>query len=86
MNPHTAIGLLLHDLPTAATATFLALFPIVNPIGGVPLFFSLTGDYSAGERRNTALKVALDDDQGQILKYNVRLQQRMGNRVRVRMP
>jgi multiple antibiotic resistance protein len=60
MNPHTAIGLLLHDLPTAATATFLALFPIVNPIGGVPLFFSLTGDYSAGERRNTALKVALD--------------------------
>jgi multiple antibiotic resistance protein len=60
MNPHTAIGLLLHDLPTAATATFLALFPIVNPIGGVPLFFSLTGDYSQAERRSTALKVALD--------------------------
>lgn len=60
MNPHTAIGLLLHDLPTAATATFLALFPIVNPIGGVPLFFSLTGDYSPEERRSTALKIALD--------------------------
>jgi multiple antibiotic resistance protein len=60
MNPHTAIGVLLHDLPTAATATFLALFPIVNPLGGVPMFFTLTSDYTPEERRRTALKVAVD--------------------------
>src|SRR6204780_622470 len=61
MNAHMAIGHLLHDPPTAATAaTFLALFPIVNPLGGVPLFFSLTTDYTPSERRRTALKIAFD--------------------------
>ena len=29
-------------LPTAGAATFLALFPIVDPFGGIPLFFTLT--------------------------------------------
>jgi len=60
MNAHMAIGHLLHDLPTAATATFLALFPIVNPLGGVPMFFTLTADYKPEERRRTALKIAVD--------------------------
>src|SRR5450755_1998744 len=60
MNAQVAIGHLLHDLPTAATATFLALFPIVNPLGGVPLFFSLTTNYTQAERRHTALKIAVD--------------------------
>jgi len=46
----------LETLPGAASATFLALFPIVNPSGGVPLFFSLTSTFSAGERNRTALK------------------------------
>jgi membrane protein, MarC family len=59
MNAHLAITQLLHDLPSAATATFLALFPIVNPLGGIPLFFSLTADFSAEERQRTALKTAL---------------------------
>ncbi|MBZ5572326.1 MAG: MarC family protein [Acidobacteriia bacterium] len=49
---------MLKDLPSAAVATFLALFPIVNPFGGVPLFFSLTSSMSAAERRRTALKTA----------------------------
>src|SRR5580700_4185028 len=49
----------LHDLPSAAIATFLALFPIVNPFGGVPLFFSLTSNFSAKERSFTALRTAL---------------------------
>ena len=48
----------LHDLPSAAVATFLALFPIVNPFGGVPLFFSLTSNMAEAERRHTALKTA----------------------------
>src|SRR5271157_2190834 len=60
MNPHLAIEHVLHDLPSAATATFLALFPIVNPLGGVPLFFTLTADYTPQERRSTALKTALN--------------------------
>jgi len=59
MNAHMAIGHLLHDLPSAATASFLALFPIVNPLGGIPMFFSLTADFSPEERRHTALKTAL---------------------------
>ena len=46
MNAQMAIQHVLHDLPGAATATFLALFPIVNPLGGVPMFFSLTADYA----------------------------------------
>ena len=54
-----AVEHLLHDLPSAATATFLALFPIVNPLGGIPLFFSLTADLLPEERRRTALKTAL---------------------------
>jgi multiple antibiotic resistance protein len=49
----------LRTLPSAAVETFLALFPIVNPFGAVPLFFSLTSDFPAPERRSTALRTAL---------------------------
>lgn len=59
MLPANAVRHILQDLPSAAVATFLALFPIVNPFGGVPLFFSLTADFPARERRNTALRTAL---------------------------
>jgi multiple antibiotic resistance protein len=50
--------LTLHDLPTAAVGTFLALFPIVNPVGGVPFFFALTSGYERRDRNRTALKTA----------------------------
>lgn len=60
MNAQMAIQHVLRDLPSAATATFLALLPIVNPLGGVPMFFSLTADYTREDRRRTALKIALD--------------------------
>src|ERR1700692_4736591 len=59
INAQVALAHLLHDLPDAATTTFLALFPIVNPLGGIPLFFSLTADFPPEERRHTALKTAL---------------------------
>ena len=55
MNAQTAIQRVLRDLPTASIATFLALFPIVNPFGGIPIFFSLTTTFSPAERRRTAL-------------------------------
>jgi multiple antibiotic resistance protein len=58
MNAESAIQHFLHDLPTAAAAAFLALFPIVNPFGGIPLFFSLTSNFSDQERRSTALKTS----------------------------
>jgi multiple antibiotic resistance protein len=58
MNPELALRHVIEDLPTAATATFLALFPIVNPPGGIPLFFSLTADFSREERNRTALKTS----------------------------
>lgn len=54
-----AVEHILETLPSAASATFLALFPIVNPLGGVPIFFSLTTGFSASERNRTALKTAI---------------------------
>jgi len=41
MMAENAVTQILKTLPSAAGATFLALFPIVNPFGGIPLFFSL---------------------------------------------
>ena len=37
-----------------------ALFPIVNPLGGSPIFFALTHDYPAVARRLLARKVAMN--------------------------
>lgn len=48
--------LVLHDLPTAALGTFLALFPIVNPFGGIPFFFALTTGYDRRDRNIAAMK------------------------------
>jgi multiple antibiotic resistance protein len=59
MTHGTAVQQILRTLPSAAAATFLALFPIVNPFGGVPLFFALTSDYPDRERNRAALKTAL---------------------------
>ena len=59
MSPGNTVEQVLKTLPSAAGATFLALFPIVNPFGGVPLFFALTSDFSDGERNRTALKTAM---------------------------
>jgi multiple antibiotic resistance protein len=59
MNPGTTIRHVLEDLPTAAIATFLALFPIVNPFGGIPLFFSLTTNFTREERSQTARRTSL---------------------------
>jgi multiple antibiotic resistance protein len=58
-NPQAAISHILRDLPGAATATFLALFPIVNPLGAIPIFFSLTANFTPQERRSSALKTTL---------------------------
>lgn len=37
-----------------------ALFPIVNPIGGSPVFLALTGDYSTRSRKLLAWRIAMN--------------------------
>ena len=54
-----ALGQFLRTLPASAAATFLALFPIVDPFGGIPIFFTMTSTWSAQDRRRTAFKTGL---------------------------
>src|SRR5271167_1739312 len=54
-----ALGQFLRTLPHSAAATFLALFPIVDPPGGVPIFFSMTSSWTDEDRRKTAVKTGL---------------------------
>ena len=59
MNPAYALGHFLRTLPSSAATTFLALFPIVDPFSGIPVFFSLTASWTSADRRRTALKTAV---------------------------
>src|SRR6202034_2675006 len=54
-----ALGQFLRTLPHSAAATFLALFPIVDPFGGIPIFFTMTSTWTAHDRRRTAVKTGL---------------------------
>jgi len=40
-------------------ATTAAIFSIVNPLGAIPLFMSLSADYTATERRWTSIRTSL---------------------------
>jgi multiple antibiotic resistance protein len=59
MNTAHALGHFLRTLPHSAAATFLALFPIVDPPGGIPIFFAMTSSWTAQERRHTAMKTSV---------------------------
>lgn len=59
MTSALTLGQFLRTLPASAAATFLALFPIVDPFGGIPIFFSMTSNWSARERSRTAFKTGL---------------------------
>ena len=54
-----ALGHFLRTLPDSAAATFLALFPIVDPFGGIPVFFSMTSTWAPRERSRTAFKTGV---------------------------
>lgn len=54
-----ALGHFLRTLPDSAAATFLALFPIVDPFGGIPVFFSMTSSWTPRDRYRTALKTGI---------------------------
>jgi multiple antibiotic resistance protein len=45
---------------TYTIGTLAALFPIANPIGSVPIFYSLTATDTRSERRKTAQKTAIN--------------------------
>jgi multiple antibiotic resistance protein len=59
MNATHALGQFLRTLPHSAAATFLALFPIVDPFGGIPIFFTMTSSWTAKDRRWTAIKTGI---------------------------
>lgn len=40
-------------------AIFASLITVVNPIGAIPMYLSLTHDYDKGERNNTALNTSI---------------------------
>ena len=50
----------MSQLVSYALGTFVALFPITNPVGAVPIFYSLTANVSKGQRLQQAKKVALN--------------------------
>jgi multiple antibiotic resistance protein len=54
-----ALGHFLRTLPDSAAATFFALFPIVDPFGGIPVFFSMTSSWTPRDRYRTALKTGI---------------------------
>jgi len=55
----SGFGQFLHTLPHSAAATFLALFPIVDPFGGIPIFFTMTSSWTARDRYRTAFKTGM---------------------------
>src|ERR1700728_1544772 len=59
MNTAHALGHFLRTLPASAAATFLALFPIVDPFGGIPIFFTMTSTWTARDRTRTAFKTGM---------------------------
>lgn len=50
----------MDQLITAATGTFLSLFPIADPFGAVPIFYSLTSNSTPRHRNNQARRVAIN--------------------------
>jgi multiple antibiotic resistance protein len=50
----------MSDFINAFLLVYAGLFPIVNPIGSAPLFLSLTGSYTEGERHVLARSVAIN--------------------------
>ncbi|MEH2164672.1 MAG: MarC family protein [Nostoc sp.] len=52
------IQILIMSLISNTLATFVALFPIANPIGAVPVFYSLTAKETSSQRHQQAIQTA----------------------------
>jgi multiple antibiotic resistance protein len=47
------------DFLSVVASTFVALFPVVNPIGDAPIFLGMTKPYPASTRRMLAAKISI---------------------------
>ena len=50
----------LRQIVEGVLLVFAALFPIVNPLGGAPIFLAITSDYSPEERASLAWRVTVN--------------------------
>jgi multiple antibiotic resistance protein len=50
----------LRQILEGVLLVFAALFPIVNPLGGAPIFLALTSEYTPEERASLAWLVAVN--------------------------
>jgi multiple antibiotic resistance protein len=50
----------LRQIVEGVLLVFAALFPIVNPLGGAPLFLAMTAKYTPEERASLARRVAIN--------------------------
>ena len=48
------------EIMTALLAAVAALFPLMNPVGNTPIFFSITANDTPQYRRRQALKIAIN--------------------------
>lgn len=52
--------MVISDLIKAAFLAISALFPIVNPLAGSPIFLSLTGDYTPADRHSLSRRIGMN--------------------------
>jgi multiple antibiotic resistance protein len=50
----------LRQIVEGVLLVFAALFPIVNPLGGAPIFLAMTSDYTPQERASLAWRVTVN--------------------------
>ena len=50
----------LRQIVESVLLVFAALFPIVNPLGGAPIFLAMTSDYAQEERAALAWRVTVN--------------------------
>jgi multiple antibiotic resistance protein len=50
----------LRQIVEGVLLVFAALFPIVNPLGGAPIFLAMTSDYAPEERDSLAWRVTVN--------------------------
>src|SRR5271165_2803387 len=48
------------EFMSALLAAVAALFPLMNPVGNTPIFYSITADDSPGYRHRQAVKIAIN--------------------------
>ena len=50
----------LHEALAVCVTVFATLFPIINPLGGAPIFLNLTQDCSVETRKKLARSISIN--------------------------